>query len=267
MHNLLGTNYKWWYILKFKFRGRTVSPLDNAMFVFGNLVILTSTLIIWWIANDKIIDDSLKVKWTYFIIGELFFNIIFTFAEFNAYDILRGTHVSKLLKPQNYFLLEFFETNGDALLQKIIKTLILTMILAVAISTNVLSEFRFDTFLISLLMIPIAATILFLIGMVVGFSAFFLRQVNGIILNLGILSTLLMGRAFPLDLLFSNFYVHLFNPFAFIFYHPMQIYLNKYNLEQTLIVFVSEIIWCVALTILAKFVYKSGLKRNESVGL
>jgi len=47
----------------------------------------------------------------------------------------------------------------------------------------------------------------------------------------------------------------------------MQIYLGKYDTFQTVLVFGGGIFWCVLLYFLAKFVFKMGLKKNESVGL
>jgi ABC-type uncharacterized transport system permease subunit len=47
----------------------------------------------------------------------------------------------------------------------------------------------------------------------------------------------------------------------------MQIYLGKYDFNQTLMVFAGGIAWCIVLYFLAKWVFKMGLKRNEAVGL
>ena len=55
--------------------------------------------------------------------------------------------------------------------------------------------------------------------------------------------------------------------FAFTFYHPMQIYLGKYSILETIYVFGGGIVWCIILYYSAKWVFKMGLKRNEAVGL
>jgi ABC-type uncharacterized transport system permease subunit len=47
----------------------------------------------------------------------------------------------------------------------------------------------------------------------------------------------------------------------------MQIYLGKYSPTETLMVVLGGIAWCLVLYFLANFVFKMGLKRNESVGL
>jgi ABC-type uncharacterized transport system permease subunit len=208
MQRLLGRNYKWWYILKFKFNGRTVSTFDNMLFVCGHILTLLSILIIWWLANGKVIDNALQQKWTYFVIGEFFFNLIFNFAEYEGFDILRGKQVSDLLKPQSYFLLKLFDTYGESLLQNLIKGIVLATLLVIMIFTKNITYFNLGQFLIVILLLPIAWIVLYLIEIIVAFSAFFMNQVNGVILNFTFLLSFLMGRSFPLDLLQPNFYIN-----------------------------------------------------------
>ena len=116
-------------------------------------------------------------------------------------------------------------------------------------------------------MVPISLFLLFLLEISVSFSAFWLTRINGIILNFGFLLAIFSGRNFPLNLLIESFSWNLFNPFAFTFYHPMQIYLGKYSQIEIIQTFVGGIIWCLVLFILARIVFKMGLKRNEAVGL
>ena len=231
------------------------------------MLILLGTLTTWWLANNKIIDLDLQQKWTYFIVGELFFNLIFNFGEFEALGILKGHHVIDLLRPQNYLTLKFFDIYGQSLLQNLIKGFVLAALLIIMIISGNITYFNLTNFLSFLSLIPIALTLLFLINTIVSFSAFFVSQVDGIILNFAFLQGLLMGRIFPLNLLIPNFWFNLCNPFAYLFYHPMQIYLGKYNANETFLVFLGGLFWCMILYFLAKLVFQIGLKRNESVGL
>jgi len=267
VQKLLGKNYKWWYFLKYKFNGRTTSVFDNSLFVVGQALILLTSILIWYLANNKVIDQGLQIKWTYFVIGELYLNLIFNFAEYEGFDFLRGGATSDLLKPQDFFTLKFFSTFGEAILQNLIKSIVLVVILVSLIFTNNISYFNLNHFLICLMLLLISAFLLYFFGITVAFSAFFLKQINGVVLNYGFVLNLLMGRLFPLDLLISNIWINLANPFSYIFYHPMQIYLGKYSPVETLLVFAGGLTWCVVLYFLAKFVFKMGLKRNESVGL
>lgn len=267
MEKLLGKNYKWLYLLKFRFRARTISSFDNSLFAFGQFLVLVGTLITWWLANNKIIDLGLQQKWNYFVIGELFFSIIYNFAEFDAFDILEGKHVSTMLWPQNYFVLKFFDTYGQSLFQNSIKSVILLILISIMGITQNLISCNFLNLLGFVFLIPLGLILLYLMEIIVSFSAFFMPQVNGPILNFTFLLSFLMGRIFPLDLLVPNFWVNLFNPPSYLFYHPMQIYLGKYTFEQTIWCFAGGIFWCFALYFLARLVFRLGLKRNESVGL
>ena len=79
---------------------------------------------------------------------------------------------------------------------------------------------------------------------------------------------LMSGSVIPLYLVFSEFWNPVFwTPFTFLLHHPMQIYLGKYDNIQILQTFIGGIAWCVVLWILARLVFKAGLKKNEAVGL
>ena len=80
--------------------------------------------------------------------------------------------------------------------------------------------------------------------------------------------SILNGAIIPLQMLFKDFdHPMLWTPFAFLLHHPMQIYLGKYSQLEILQTFAGGIIWCLVLFILARIVFKMGLKRNEAVGL
>jgi ABC-2 type transport system permease protein len=101
---------------------------------------------------------------------------------------------------------------------------------------------------------------------ILGSLAFFIVDVQGVLEIQNQVNFIFSGKAIPLDV--SAFLKPLiFLPFAFTFYHPMQIYLGKYNFQETLAVFLGGIIWCLVLYFLAKIVFKIGLKKNEAVGL
>jgi ABC-2 type transport system permease protein len=267
LEKLLGRNYKWWFLLQTRFKSRTSSFWNNALFGVGQMLILISTLITWWLANEKIIDFDLQQRWTYFIVGELFFSSIYTFAEMAAYDYIQGKYNKDLLRPQSFLVLKFFESYGEASFQNLIKVILLLILLCTMLISNQISFFDLKFFLATILLLPISLIILYLIGYIVACNGFFMTQINGVTLNYGFLLGFLSGRFFPLGLIFENFYLYLFNPFAFTFYHPMQIYLGKYSPLETFYVFLGGIAWSFVLYFLAKLIFKMVLKRNEAVGM
>lgn len=128
LQKFLGQNYKWWFLMLFRFKSRTVSLFDSVLFVFGHLMILAGTMLTWWLASGKNITTDLQQKWTYFIVGELLFCFIFTFSEFLGFDYINGRHVTDLLKPQNYIKMKLFDVYGESLAQNLVKGTILLLI-------------------------------------------------------------------------------------------------------------------------------------------
>jgi len=266
MQKLLGRNYKWWYLMVFRFKSRTASLFDSIFFVIGHLLVLLGTLITWWLANNKIIDTGLEQKWTYFVVGELFFALIFTFTEFVGFEFINGRHVTDLLKPQNYIKMKFFDLYGDAFAQNIVKISILLVLFSILISLG-FAQFNLFGLLLFILLAPFSALIFYLSSLIVATSGFYLPRINGVAMNYVFISSLLMGRVFPLDLLFGNSSWQLLNPFGYFFFLPMQIYLGKYSPLETLYVFLGATTWCVIFYFLTNYIFKLGLKKNESVGL
>ena len=263
--NLLGKNYKWWYLYQYSIKARLTSKWDSVIFMIGHMLVLSSVILTWWLAGNKQIDLGFQSKLTYFLVGELFYCFVFLFPSFNGFEILRGNHTTQLLFPQSYFKQIFFKYYGDSFIQSLSKfVFLLTTIFA--LRSLILFQPAQNIFL-SFVMIPISLFLLFLLEISVSFSAFWLTRINGIILNFGFLLAIFSGRNFPLNLLVESFGWNLFNPFAFTFYHPMQIYLGKYSQVEIVQTFAGGIIWCLVLFILARIVFKAGLKRNEAVGL
>ncbi len=265
VEKILGRNYKWWYAMMHEFKSRTASLFDNAFFVFGNLLIVLGTMVTWWLANNKVIDVDLEQKWVYFLVGELFLSLSYTFSEYIGFDIIAGRHVRHLLRPASFIKTMLFVSYGESLAQNLIKSSILSIIFLIFISLGI-ATFSFPS-LIALILLPFSLFIIFISGFITACSGFYLPRMHGVAMNYTFLSALLMGRVFPLNLIYENFIFYLFNPFAFTFYHPMQIYLGNYNTNQTILVFLGGLAWCIILYFLAKFVFKAGLNRNESVWL
>ena len=265
MQKLLGKNYKWWYLYLFTLKRRLSSLPDSLVFSLGHGIIIAGNLTVWWLSNNKQIDLTLSSKFSYFLIGELYFATFLIFNSFYGFYILRGSHTTKLLLPQSFFKLIMFQYIGEAAIQNVSKIVFITI--SIILMNSILSFSSIEQLGLLGLFTPISFSILFLIEFLVSMSAFFLTMINGIILNFNYLAVLLAGRLFPLNLLISDFKTNLLNPFAFTFYHPMQIYLGKYDFNQTILVFAGGISWCIILYFLAKWIFKLGLKRNEAVGL
>ena len=124
-------------------------------------------------------------------------------------------------------------------------------------------------FLILILFVPITFSINHFFGVLIGSVGFFLkdtREFQGFAGSYLTLRSILSGMILPLDKApFSGFFQ--LTPYAWVLHQQVQIYLGKYTPLETFYVFLGGIIWCVILYFMASFVFKMGLKRNESVGL
>jgi ABC-type uncharacterized transport system permease subunit len=58
---------------------------------------------------------------------------------------------------------------------------------------------------------------------------------------------ILAGSTIPFSYFPLNFQWLQYNPFAWCFYHPMQIYLGKYSNLEIFYVFLGGIFWCIIL--------------------
>ena len=264
LQKLLGKNYKWWFFIKYNITVAQASFYATSIAQVAVFVNSFVTVYVWsaTTASSEIV--------TYLVVGSLYRNLLQTFwNERIGSDIILGKITNLLLVPQGYLQYHFCANLGQRIVRNL--SLVLTSLTVVLCFLNLI-KFNFNGNLIWLiLLLPIGFSLNFFLNAGVGFLAFFLRDrrdftstANSILTVLGILS----GSIIPLDRLPYNLLsIAQFLPTAWLLHHPMQIYLGKYNLEQTVFVFLGGIFWCIVLYFLAKLVFKMGLKKNESVGL
>jgi ABC-2 type transport system permease protein len=137
------------------------------------------------------------------------------------------------------------------------------------VDTTYFGKRRDTTELDGVMVIPFAFLVNYLIGYIIGAIAFYFKD-EGTYTSFTraheAVNNVLVGLIIPLDkLTFLPFAIHL--PQAWITHHPMQIYLGKYSTSEIFYTFGGGIAWCLVLWIVARLVFKAGLKRNEAVGL
>lgn len=266
MEKLLGKQYKWWVFIKYRVKRRFAYRINNLFFSLGEFLTLVSTISIWILASNGF-SPSLNDKFTYFIFGTIFYLLIYHWPSYDVGPEIRdGRITNTLLLPQNTFTYYWFRSYFFALVQG--STVISLILLASPIWYSwVTWPSNLLNWLLLLAFMPIAITIKFFTEMIVACFAFWSTEIDGLMINYTLFTNFFSGRLFPLNLIIGSFFINLINIFAFLFYHPMQIYLGKYDLTQTLLVFTSGIAWCFVLWLLAKWIFHAGLKRNESVGL
>lgn len=268
MEKLLGRNYKWWFLLQYKIKANTSYKVDTFMWGFGQFLILFSSLTVWYI-NFKISDnlENFGTVAGYFILGTILSNLLkFNSRYFVSSHIANGKITTFLMYPQSTIQYYFFYAFGSGIFQSIITITSIIIMLPV--------WFRWFHFpaswfhlLASLVLVLVSVILFFFVDFIMGSIAFWTIEINGINVQYNTIKEFFSGKLFPLSFIFTNPIYILINPFAYFFYFPIQVYLGEYGLQQTILVFLGGIAWCLVLYFLAKLVFKAGLKRNESVGL
>jgi len=265
LQRILGKNYKWWFIIQFYFKSNTTYRWNSAMWLASSVVIILGTILIWYInfSGKSNFEVEFSQIFTYFIIGE---GLIFGSAiQFDiGENIQDGKITSRLVCPTNCLWYYIFRSFGYQFFENVSKVLIYSFFGLIFHQFLVLPIFtNFSLFILAAILAYIINTF---IGIIVGLTAFWLTAFFGSASFFDSLKYIFSGRFFPLDSL-KILQFTFFTPFAFTFYHPMQIYLGKYSPNQTGFVFIGGIFWAILLYFLAKFIFKMGLKKNESVGL
>jgi ABC-2 type transport system permease protein len=268
MEKLLGRNYKWWYLVKFHLKRNTNYRLDVVAFRLGDFLTITAIVLAWQLQPVNRTHSEWTDIITYFIIGYIVEACTKSYYDsLIAKKIQNGTFVNYLLNPQP-FLQQITLTGFGSFVFPNLSS-VLTAALLIPFYLPYLQTFQSDLvgliFFFGLLVVGWLARSMFMVAM--SLLAFWTTETSGINFAAKTGSTILAGSVIPFSFLPLHFEWLQFNPFAWCFYHPMQIYLGNYDTTQILLTFAGGIGWCIALWILAKIVFKAGLKKNESVGL
>jgi len=259
MQKLLGRNYKWWYFIIYNLKSSLAYRSTAIFLVVRDLIPLFISLTIYGSFLES--KDFL----IYFLLGNLFFKFITLFADVIwgiSSSIKYGSLSNNLLLPTAWLNYKFFSVIGGNFFTVFLNftTFILLIFfyqLRLSLSLN---------FLLLLPSLIIAVIIYFCTDLIVASVTFWTPETEVLIEIKTMLLPLLSGALIFLNTnQVTNSFANL--PWSYLVHHPMQIYLGKYSPLETLYVFLGGIAWCVVLYFLAKWVFKMGLKRNESVGL
>ena len=265
LQQTLGKNYKWWYVAKYNFAVANAGIAANLMSSIPKIISSLTVIFIWSKANPSI------AIFTYLIIGRIYKSFCDGFGDaVVSMNIIDGSLTSEIIRPNDYFSVRFFAYCGRRALRNLLE--ILTFSATALISVYLFSPIQISSwlnFLFVLLFVPISFFVNFAIGYMIGSFAFFLknkREYMSVRESWESIKPILFGLLIPLtEMPFTKFFEFL--PTAYFLHHPMQIYLGKYDNAQILQTFGGGIVWCLVLWILARLVFKAGLKRNEAVGL
>ncbi len=253
LQKILGKNYKWWYVAKYYHKLETRYFWTNLFYFFGLSATIYINFLVWQVnkASFEVITNIL--------VSGLFL----TFTNSTIYwhigkQVESGALSKRLIEPNSHFLV-WLLTNIGWLPST--SFYYIFAIIPLFVSVNYIPSL--SSILVILFLSVLGFLIRFLIGCMIGFSAFWSTKTYGQVVFYQSFLPLITGALIP----YSYFPETLRNtlttsPFGYIIYHPMQIYLGKYSIVEIVQTYVGGIAWC-----LARIVFKIGLKRNEAVGL
>ena len=262
MQKLLGRNYKWLYFINFHFTRVAKFRLTMYSIAFSELITISVVLLIWQNKSEGISKEIT----TYLVIGYLF-NLLTRNYVFNWLpDLIYSGKLSNwLMYPVAMFKQIFGRATGQLLIANLIASATFPFIFLYTFQSLLLPQSVFSSIIfISLMGVSYVIGIFY--NIIASTCAFYTPEYAGIIVASNTILKVLSSYFFPFSLITGLGWLS-YNPLAFTFYHPMQIYLGKYSTLETLYVFGGGIAWCVVLYFLARWVFKMGLKRNEAVGL
>ena len=263
---------KYWKIINTEWQRQLTYRLEFFGFRLGNFLEIAVQLIIWTIIfrqQDIIRGYNYNEMMTYIIVGWLFLFLTgnYGFEEKVSTQIKDGHLSNFLTKPIGY--LRYIVAVSIGRISLALGTSILIIIIFIAFYHKVMY------FPENILVIPLIIAMLFFgyfiklfLSILMGFLAFWTTEIYGFHYSFGVLSKLLSGAYFPLGLIGGyTLQISLIFPFAYTFYFPVQLYLEKISLLQGLKGLGIEILWLFALYAIIKLVWKKGLKKYESVGI
>jgi ABC-2 type transport system permease protein len=263
---LLGKNlFKWFALFYLNYKAFTAYRLNTLSYLLTQVVILLGTLIIWYynISNGSTGLGFAEIV-SYYLIGQIFIVQIEPHWSVSE-DIQYGKFSTKLLRPESTWISYLVEDLGTNLFTNIIKVSI-SAGLAIMFSNYIILPTNPVTYLIFAAALVIAYSINILISFLVSFITFYVTNSHGTLELYSQIKIFCSGWYFPLNILPITQPL-LFLPFAFTYYYPTQIFLEKQPTSQSLAILGYGVIIIFLLYFLASVVYKNGLKHYESVGL
>jgi ABC-2 type transport system permease protein len=257
LQQTLGKNYKWWYIFKYQFKYDY--SRGNAIFhwIFSNLFQSFSFVFLW---SYVVKNNDLAI---YALVGSMFTRITGSWIAWDIADSIRGGGITKILMcTTSHFKYRFFVSFARPMFESSLLILILLIAgkIFLGISINPINFLQCIPFVV------FGSFMNYCLNSLIGYIGFWEENIGSLVGALNGIFPILSGGFIPLIVL--PFYEYFkYNPFAYLVHAPTQIYLGKYSTTEIIYTFIGGIAWCFVLWILARIIFKLGLKRNEAVGL
>ena len=183
--------------------------------------------------------------------------------------IVHGDMIADLVRPMRFIKAEFYFELG-------LKTMALvTQAIPLVFGSYLLlglSFFSWKLTILATISTALASTMFFLISYIIGMGAFWLNRISGIRrMKRGII-LFMSGGLLPIAF-FPEWFISLSNylPFQYIRYVPINIYTGKYSVagfgfENIFVVFGVQVLWVLALLLIASKMWRKALKKFSGAG-
>jgi ABC-2 type transport system permease protein len=263
---LLGERlYKWFALFYLYFKSFAAYRINIISFLFSQFITLSGTLIIWYYSiTNGLTGIGFEEIASYYIIGQIFLLKISPQWSISE-DIQYGNFSTRLLRPESLWINYIIEDLGVNLFTNIVK-ITLSSIVALIFFNYIVIPSNPLTYLLFFIAIIQAFGITLFINFLAGFITFYVINSHGILELFNQAQQFFSGWLFPLNILPLT-RVFMLLPFAFTYYHPVQIFLEKQSVADSILTLFYGFLSIIGLYIISHLVYHDGLKRYESVGL
>jgi ABC-type uncharacterized transport system permease subunit len=264
LQQTLGKNYKWYYIAKYSAKNSMAGISVNLIYMIAGIMEIGTYIYLYYI--NKSIDFEQVI--TYFMLARVYSSFVMNRWYHFIGDLIFSSGLTRfLLFPTNYFLHNFMLSVGGRFVRNVLGVLINLGVVGLLVAFGITKLSISMAFWFILPLVPVCFCLNFVICMIAGHLAFFIkdkRDFGGFCEIYYMLSGVLSGVIIPLYLIPIKWLEY--TPFAYLTAQPLRLYQNP-SLGLFLEIFGIVIGWTVVMFFGNRIVFRLGLKRNEAVGL
>lgn len=199
----------------------------------------------------------------YTIIAVVISKLVSTGFEWDIAEDIKNGGISKfLVQPINYGYYRISCFLGGKCFQ-------LPFIFGVSLLFCIMTKINIELvrLVIFVPFILLAIMLNFLLFYCISTLAFWMSEVWGVFICYNLITSILSGGVFPLDI-FGPKVMAIFNflPFKYIVYYPINIINGKLSLNEISIGIIFLCVWIVIMSLIAKIIWKTGMKKYIAVG-
>ena len=193
---------------------------------------------------------------TYITIGWIARSLYFSNIDVEINELVRSGEVSAyLIRPVHFHLLMLAQSAGESVFRLLFFTTPISVVLLILFPVSLPASLTHG--ILFLVATAISFFTLAEINFLIGLSAFALKSIDGVMRAKYFLIQLFSGLLLPLTFFPSSLRALLdYLPLKNIAYVPLQLYLGKISATQYLEIFFSQLLWILAMAVLAQILWK-----------